>query len=244
MNVTNSNFGFTEEAFLLNSLHEVIKVWSRGSGQASFDLNILDGSAELKLGFKLGHPGDLHCHPPPHQHVQEGGYQQPYQHQQPPRRRRKGQARRDRDRLRAQLHQAGLHPHPQAAATDAPEVILPFTGKLLPVGEKPHPTNHIPSTPAAASAVVSPATAATSVVNSPAASSAVSPPVSVAVAPAAARPVKLQGTPRTSQSNVNLAKKDLFPILQDQPSQASPAFTIKKDFQKKEDELWTKLFKL
>ena len=55
MNVKNSNFCFTEEAFLLSSLHEVIKVWSRGSGQASFDLNISDGSAELKLGFKLDH---------------------------------------------------------------------------------------------------------------------------------------------------------------------------------------------
>ena len=44
----------TEEASLLSSLNEIVKVWARGSGQAKFDLNICDGVAELSLNFKLG----------------------------------------------------------------------------------------------------------------------------------------------------------------------------------------------
>ena len=54
----------TEEAFLLSSLNEIVKVWARGFGQAKFDLNICDGVAELSLNFKLGHPSDQHCAPP------------------------------------------------------------------------------------------------------------------------------------------------------------------------------------
>ena len=130
MNVSNSNLGFTEEAFLLSSLHEVIKVWSRGSGQASFDLNISDGMAELKLGFKLAHPGDLHYHP----HVLEDGHQHPYRHQ-PPRRRRKGQARRERDRLRAAEHHARTTQTPQ-------DVILPFNGRVLATKPRISSSNH------------------------------------------------------------------------------------------------------
>ena len=55
---------FSEEAFLLSSLHEVVKVWARGSGQAKFDPNICDRVAELSLNFKLGHPSDKHCDHP------------------------------------------------------------------------------------------------------------------------------------------------------------------------------------
>ena len=55
---------YTEEAFLLSSLHEVVKVWANGIGQAKFDLNICDGVADLSLNFKLGHPKQQHCDPP------------------------------------------------------------------------------------------------------------------------------------------------------------------------------------
>ena len=69
-NSTNSNY--TEEAFLLSSLQEVVKVWARGFGQAKFDLNICDGVADLSLNFKLGHPSEPHCEPvhlhPHHSH--------------------------------------------------------------------------------------------------------------------------------------------------------------------------------
>ena len=58
-----TNFNYTEEAFLLSSLQEVTKIWAKGTGEASFNLNILDGVAELQLHFKLGSPCDPHCVP-------------------------------------------------------------------------------------------------------------------------------------------------------------------------------------
>ena len=57
-------FNHTEDAFLLSSLQEVVRVWARGTGHADFGLNVNDGVAELKLSFTLGHPYDLHCTPP------------------------------------------------------------------------------------------------------------------------------------------------------------------------------------
>ena len=50
----------SEEAFLLRSLMEVTMVWQRGTGQASFNLNIKDGQANLQLSFQLGKPEDHH----------------------------------------------------------------------------------------------------------------------------------------------------------------------------------------
>ena len=61
MDKNSQSFSYSEEAFLLASLHEVVKVWSRGSGQASFNLDISDGVADLKLSFKLGLPTEPHC---------------------------------------------------------------------------------------------------------------------------------------------------------------------------------------
>ena len=55
---------FTEEAFLLTSLQEVVKVWARGTGQASFAVNVENGVAKLDMSFSLGHPSDLHCQLP------------------------------------------------------------------------------------------------------------------------------------------------------------------------------------
>ena len=65
----------TEEAFLLSSLNEVVKVWARGFGQAKFDLIICDGVADVSLNFKLGHPSDQHWDPthPTQQHEQPDG---------------------------------------------------------------------------------------------------------------------------------------------------------------------------
>ena len=62
MNTT--NFSYSEEAFLLNSLHKVVKVWASGNGKADFHLKIENGTAELQLAFKLGHPRDAHVVPP------------------------------------------------------------------------------------------------------------------------------------------------------------------------------------
>ena len=72
---TNTTFSHSEEAFLLSSLHEVVKVWASGNGKASFSLNIENGSAELQLAFKLGHPSEEHVvqHQPPDPPVSDHG---------------------------------------------------------------------------------------------------------------------------------------------------------------------------
>ena len=62
-----STFTLSEEAFLLRSLHEVVRVWAAGSGQAQFNLEISNGEADLQLNFKLGQPTDAHVH---HKHPQ------------------------------------------------------------------------------------------------------------------------------------------------------------------------------
>ena len=133
----------SEEAFILNSLHEVVKVWARGSGQAKFDLNICDGVAELSLNFKLGHPSDKHCD---HHHFvqqrddldaqhEEDQGQEPFR----PVRPRKSRAQRERNRLRAARHRASAAATAVSATKAAEEaaastdVTLPFTGKIIPM---------------------------------------------------------------------------------------------------------------
>ena len=50
MNTT--NFSYSEEAFLLNSLHEVVKVWASGKGKADFQLKIK--MEQLSYSLPLG----------------------------------------------------------------------------------------------------------------------------------------------------------------------------------------------
>ena len=140
---TQTRSNYTEEAFLLSSLQEVVKVWARGFGQAKFDLNICDGVADLSLNFKLGHPNEQHCEPvhlPPHPH-----HSHPHHHQQDygqdtphPNQNRKSKSQRERNRRRAAQHRAAT------AAVAVTAVILPFTGNLLPVNKRNTP---LPLTP-------------------------------------------------------------------------------------------------
>ena len=219
MNTT--TFSYTEEAFLLSSLHEVVKVWARGSGQASFDLRINSGIAELNLGFQLGHPASLHCdHPPPQppgpppcpHHEAHGQVPDHPRH----RRRNRGPARRKRNRLCAEMH--NFH-HPKKAA--APAVLLPFTGKLLPVN-----VEKVLSAPE------------TTPANAPA----------VTLTPQAAQPIQATAAVKPSKSSQaspkfidsNVVKKQLFhtdPHRQD----PLPAL-VKKSYKAKEEDLWTRLF--
>ena len=98
--MNNSTFSYIEEVFLLGSLHEFVKVWARGNGQASFDLNIENGNAQWN--FTLGNPGSPHCAIPLHQnHPQPNGHQHD---QQAHRRWRKGPARQKRDKLCAEMY--------------------------------------------------------------------------------------------------------------------------------------------
>ena len=93
---TSTPFNLSEEAFLLNSIKEVIKVWSH-HGQASFNLSVKDGNTDLRLGFQLGLPGDHHL---------PANQQRDKEHQQPPR--YKSPAKKEKDKARAANHQALL----------------------------------------------------------------------------------------------------------------------------------------
>ena len=228
-----NTYNYTEEAFLLSSLQEMVKVWASGSGKAGFNLNICDGLAELQLNFQLGHPSDAHCNPylpTSHQHPQQQVHQ-PHQEASIPvrRRRRRGPTRRARDRIRAEEHQARI-------SAAAPAVILPFAGKMLPVQipkasqSKPVPQENSMS---AASAVNPSVTVA--------AAAAVTPPA--AGLPPAVRPGKPTPAPNQNQRrsvDINIAKKQLFvpPPEPKPPAQLSS----KKTYKLQEEDLWTKLF--
>ena len=98
MNTTNTPspipFTQTEEAFLLNCVGEVMKVWATKSGHANMNIIVENGMVDLKLNFKLGPPGDAHL-PPQSVHLQT-----------PPR--YKTPARKAKDRARAASHQQAL----------------------------------------------------------------------------------------------------------------------------------------
>ena len=100
-----SYFSLSEEAFILSSLKEVTKVWARGTGLATFNLNIADGFANLQLGFSIGRPTDPHLREEPgdphHLPTQD-------HHHQPRKRRKKGPARLAKDCARAEQHCASL----------------------------------------------------------------------------------------------------------------------------------------
>ena len=132
------NFSISEEAFILRSLKEVVNVWARGSGQATFSLTVEDGMADLKLGFQLGLPTDVHLPnqvPPPSLRTNFTPEARHYQG------RKKTPSRRRRDLARAAQHRAvaGMPEEAETAAqvnkveaVMAPAIVLLYR-KLLPV---------------------------------------------------------------------------------------------------------------
>ena len=122
------NFGNTEEAFVLSTLKEFVKIWGSGS-HANLNLECLNGNAWVKLAFQLGSPASQHYLP---HHAPQTI---PLPHQ-PRRRKPKGPARREKDRVRAAAHRARLvqlaphenttHRRPPPSAPAAP------TGPLSP----------------------------------------------------------------------------------------------------------------
>ena len=234
-----SNFSFSEEAFLLNSLHEVVKVWARGNGKADFNLKIENGSAELQLAFSLGRPDDVHVAPPQHYHTLP--HHDLHQEQHPPRphRRHKGPARREKDRVRAEKHQAGIKSKKSAESAD---IFLPFSGRILPFNQDQ--------------------TKATSSVAPPSSTSSPAPtrPTSAASArtPNGAESAQYQTSvtkpkkPTTSSPkyiDYNLVRKNLFPLQPPPPTHEPPGQEdprsrpdASKEFQRKEDNLWARIF--
>ena len=218
MKTSSSTFNPTEEAFLLNSLHEIVKIWARGSGKASFSLEVSDGQANLSLGIQLGHPGDQHYDPGAHLHHHHLHDQQ--QDVIKPKRRHKGPKRREKDRARAAAHQARLQPDeaaPVTLVTAAPAVKLPFSGKLLPLNTKP--------------SVASP-----QAIKTPSTLSSMSPTT----------PKKLPSTsdpPFKKYLDVSLVKKQLFPHQLSPPDDAAEEIPTSQNYQEREKQIWRRLFK-
>ena len=228
-----TNFSHTEEAFLLSSLREVVNVWARGYGQASFNLAVKNGFAELNLGFQLGHPADPHLptHGPPAHHPEPV----PQQPKQP---RRRGPARRERDRARAAKHQASHNPKESASDEVMADIILPFIGKMLPITAVPPVSKSPPPSPSTTKTSTTDAAPASR--PTPAAPASRPTPASPAPGPA---PTKSTSTPaRYIDMHVNNVKKMLFPSS-DVMQSPSPAPSGKPKFQRREEQLWTKLFK-
>ena len=95
-------------------------VWHRGTGQASYNLTVKDGQANLQLSFQLGKPNDHHL-PLPSQRK---------------RTKAKGEKQKERDCERAAAHHAKLAAASAVSATED-EVISLETGK--PVLTEPPP---------------------------------------------------------------------------------------------------------
>ena len=117
-----STFSLDKRNFLHRQLDEVIRLWVRGSGQGSFSLTINDGTPKLQFGIRLGFedaPGHPHHHL---HHLQGGGLK------------RRGPARRERDRLRAARYQAAKK-SAAVSAVSAPS--FPGEGKVVGRAEKP-----------------------------------------------------------------------------------------------------------
>ena len=163
-------FSLSEEAFILNSLSEVTKVWARATGKATFNFSVQDGQAHLQLGFQLGMPGDPHL--PPHP---------------PSLPKAKTSFRRERDRLRAAEHQERLNstkiPNVVVSTTIpsssiSPEAISTTTVSVAPSKTVTHSKVAVPATP---EVKVSP--------SSPEETIAISTPLSVSTAAVSAAPL-------------------------------------------------------
>ena len=227
-----TNFHYSEEAFLLSSLKEVVNVWTRGFGQATFNLSIVDGFADLQLGFRLGHPTDPHLLPEHADHVHLIP-EDPTKVQS--RKRKKGPARREKDRARAASHQTRFQSEAAAVSSlpeeqPSPPVILPITGKLMPLKSS---FNSAVTAPVSAQPPPVPPT--------PAAPAETPPPC----APPPATPkTKTAAMPPKRYFDVNCVKRHLFSSVPLNPNQKSaPQKTqTPKSYKRKEDDLWTKLF--
>ena len=229
-----TNFHCSEEAFILSSLREVVNVWSRGSGQATFNLSIVDGFADLQLGFRLGHPTDPHLLPDPvhplHLPSDEANYVQS-------RKRKNGPARREKDRARAASHQARFQPEAAAVSSQSEQqqptpVILPITGKL---------------TQLKSTSVTAPVSAQPPLVRPTAAAPAATPPPGVPPCPPTTPHTKKAAMPPKRYVDVKCVKRHLFSSIPQNPDQKSPPHQTPtpstKSYKRKEDELWTRLFK-
>jgi hypothetical protein len=86
-------------------MKEFAKVWARGTGIATFNLNIADCFVKLQLGFRLSRPTD------PHHRTEPGDPHHlptPDHYHHPRKRHKKGPAVLAKERARSEQHRASL----------------------------------------------------------------------------------------------------------------------------------------
>ena len=207
-----------------------MKVWASGNGKADFNLKIENGTADLKLEFRLGHPCDVHVVPPQqHQHHPQHAH---HHEQQLRRRRRKGAARREKDRARAEKHQAGLL---EKSAVPA-DILLPFHGRIIPLA-----IDDVEATVPVAPSTIPTPTPPSAPTRASSAAPAWTPNGAVAA------PMKVTASPK--YIDYNLVRKNLFPLQEppNDPASQTPVHedlqsVASKEFQRREDDLWARIF--
>ena len=205
--------------FLHQKLDDVLHLWARKSGSGSFHFTVNNGLPNLQFVLDLGMENAVASRP---NHRQEEFSHVKVRH--------RGPARKLKNRERAALHQATLAgaavaPFKTAepakhGASPAKDILLPFTGMILPLRS------------AAASVAL-----ATSSPSSP----IPTPSIGSSSAISAAGPVKTA----IAAKNVDVSsiKKQLF-IEKDKPC-TSPSTTLPsppQNYVKSEEKLWSKLF--
>ena len=144
------NFTNTEEAFVLSSLNEFVKVWGSG-GQSNLNLECRNGFACIKLSFNLGHPTSPHLNSP-----------QYFSPAKQPTRRRNGPARKLKNIERAKAHHTARL---VAAATAANQATMAMDESS--VSSEPDVLASRPTSPSPAQASPPPPPPATSPAHDP-----------------------------------------------------------------------------
>ena len=130
MTNTSTSFSLQKRGFLHTKLDEILRVWDRGLGKGSFFFSINNGLPDFQFGLQL----DLLDVSGPTQPSQTGSAVPP-----PRPVRRRGPARRERDRQRAARHHAA-----QAAAAASADKVAKLPGVGRTVGSAARPSLPIP----------------------------------------------------------------------------------------------------
>ena len=112
-------YNLSQEAVIYDSLHEILKIWTRGYGQAQFTLDISNGVGKLQMSVNLGRSSNFQASSPDN-NIEDGA---PYSNQKR-KRKRKSPSQLARDRKRAETFRAK-----KVLKTG---IKLPFSGNLLP----------------------------------------------------------------------------------------------------------------
>ena len=115
--MVSTSFNQTGEAFVYSSIAEIVNVWARGTGDASFSIDVKNGSATVNMSFSLGPLDKLHVLPSAQCNKKLDGDAKP----------KKNFKKKSLSRLRRNRKRA------EAFKRSKLNLILPFAGELLPL---------------------------------------------------------------------------------------------------------------